>query len=78
MLITLSIPLSSLYFLLLCMVVLSFLITVVYILRGLPNRHVTPRGVPWLFRNKSFFGQTIERIFNIDPTDSIEEGYQKV
>ncbi|KUL91294.1 hypothetical protein ZTR_01834 [Talaromyces verruculosus] len=59
------------------MVVLSFLITVVYILRGLPNRNVTPGGVPWLFRNKSFFGQTIEHIFNIDPTDSIKEGYQK-
>lgn len=78
MLITLSRPLSSLYSLFLCMVVLSFPITVVYILWGLPNRHVTPGSVPWLFRNKSFFGQMIEHIFNIDPTDSIEEGYQKV
>lgn len=78
MLTTLSIPISSFHLLLLGMVVLSFLIAAVYILWSLPNEHVTPGGVPWLFLNKTFLGQTIERVFNINPTDYIEEGYQKV
>jgi hypothetical protein len=78
MLISLSTHSPSFSILFLCVAILCSLIAAVYVLRNLPKRHITHGAVPWLFRNKGFFGQEIERLFNIDPTSYIEEGYQKV
>ncbi|OKL56906.1 hypothetical protein UA08_07857 [Talaromyces atroroseus] len=77
MLISLCMSFAGSFSLLLCIAVLSSLIAAVCILWNLHKRRTTLVGVPWLFRSKGIFAQGAERLFNIDPTSYIQEGYLK-